>query len=293
MVGRASSRAVHGHALKRSRLAGTLAPPKPFFAGTVAEIPLTYARLKPTLFITGTDTGAGKTVLTALLAAYLRSQKIRVAAFKPICSGGRDDAEKIFAALGGALTLDEINPWHFRAAIAPARAARLEKKSVALERVLAHVRATRKNFAVSLVEGAGGLLSPLGDCSGGLRPSPKASALTERRYKKSFDSRDLLLALRATPIIVAPNKLGAVNHLRLTLEALPKNYRAKAKIVLTSPARPDSATATNAQLLGEFFPPEKILALPRLGEGFSPEAAVKIPRVRRTLAALSGFRRLP
>ena len=96
--------------------------------------------MPPIIFITGTDTGAGKTVLTALLAAHLRSQKIRVAAFKPVCSGGRDDAKKIFAALGGALTLDEINPWHFRAAIAPVLAAKLEKKSVTLAQVLAHLR---------------------------------------------------------------------------------------------------------------------------------------------------------
>jgi dethiobiotin synthetase len=243
--------------------------------------------LKRTIFITGTDTGAGKTVLTALLAAFFRSQKIRVAAFKPVCSGGRADAEKIRAALGGVLTLDEINPWHFRAAIAPVLAARRENKFVTLAQVLAHLHATRKNFAVTLVEGAGGLLSPLGDCSGGLRPSPQASALTERRYKKSFDSRDLILALRAAPVIVAQNKLGVVNHLLLTLEALPKNSRASAKIVLMSPAKPDSATKTNAKLLGEFFPPEKIFTLPWLGNRFPPAAVLKNLAVRRVLQKLA------
>jgi dethiobiotin synthetase len=221
--------------------------------------------LKPTIFITATDTGAGKTVLTALLAAFLRSQKVRVAAFKPVCSGGRADAEKIFTALGGALTLDEINPWHFRAAIAPVLAARLEKKPIARAPVLAHLRATRKNFEVTLVEGAGGLLSPIGE---------------------DFDSRDLILALRAAPVIVAPNQLGVVNHLRLTLEALPDNYRAQAKIVLMSPAKPDSATKTNAQLLGEFFPPERIFPLPWLGKQFSLETVLKSPPVRRTLQKL-------
>ncbi len=218
------------------------------------------------IFITGTDTGAGKTVLTALLAAFLRAQKIRVAAFKPVCSGGRDDAEKIFAALGGgSLTLDEINPWHFRAAIAPVIAAKLERKTVTLAPVLAHIRAMRKNFDVTLVEGAGGMLSPIGE---------------------DFDSRDLILALHAAPVIVAQNKLGVVNHLRLTLEALPKNYRTKAKIVLMSPAQPDSATKTNANLLGEFFPPGKIFTLPWLGEKFQLEAVLKNPQTRRTLKKL-------
>jgi dethiobiotin synthetase len=221
--------------------------------------------VRPTLFITGTDTGVGKTFLTALLTRFLRARGVKVAAFKPLCSGGRMDAEKIHAALGGALTLDEINPWHFRAAIAPSLAAKLENQSVTLAQVLAHLRARQKKFDVTLVEGAGGLLSPLG---------------------KDFDSRDLIAALRATPIIVAANKLGAVNHVLLTLAALPKNVRAKAKVVLMSPAKADAATKTNAQLLGGFFPPSKILALQWLGENFEPSSALKNFRVKKTLAKL-------
>jgi len=221
--------------------------------------------MQPTFFITGTDTGAGKTVLTTLLAADLRAQKIHVAAFKPVCSGGRADAEKIHTALGGALTLDEINRWHFRAALAPVLAARREKQVVRLAEVLAQLRATRKNFAVTLVEGAGGLLSPLGE---------------------DFDSRDLILALRATPVIVAPNRLGVVNHLLLTLAALPVDYRAKAKVVFMSPPQPDAATGTNAKLLGEFFPAKKIFTLPWLGGNFSLATAVRHRQIRRTLRAL-------
>src|ERR1035437_4675047 len=141
--------------------------------------------MKRTLFITGTDTGVGKTVLTALLARFLRGRGLNAAALKPVCSGNRADARKIFAALDGALTLDEINPWHFRSPVAPLLAARLEKKSVKLAQVLEHIRATRKKFDVLLVEGAGGLLSPLGE---------------------NFNSRALITALRATPVIVAPNQ---------------------------------------------------------------------------------------
>ena len=81
--------------------------------------------MKQTLFITGTDTGVGKTVLTALLTRFLRERGVNAAAFKPICSGGRDDACTLHAAMAGALTLAAINPWYFRAAIAPSLAARL------------------------------------------------------------------------------------------------------------------------------------------------------------------------
>jgi dethiobiotin synthase len=222
--------------------------------------------MKPIIFITGTDTGVGKTVLTALLAQFLREHGVNAAALKPICSGGRDDALALCAALGGTLALDEINPWHFRAAIAPKLAARLEKKAVKLAAVLAHIRAIRKKFAMTLVEGAGGLLSPLGE---------------------NFNSRDLLAALHATPVIVAQNRLGAVNHILLTREALPKKLRAKAKLVLMSPAKPDAATAGNGKLLAETFPREKLFRLPWLGENFSVDEALKNPKVKRTLAALA------
>ena len=223
--------------------------------------------MKQTLFITGTDTSVGKTVLTALLTRFLRERGVNAAAFKPICSGGRDDACTLHAAMAGALTLAAINPWYFRAAIAPSLAARLEMKSVKLAEVVAHGRVLQKRFEVLLVEGAGGLLSPLG---------------------KNFDSRDLIAALRAKPIIVAQNKLGAVNHLRLTLEALPKGLRAQALVVLMSPPKPDIATRTNARLLAEFFMRQQTFTLPWFGERFSPPAALKLPPVRRALQQLTG-----
>lgn len=220
--------------------------------------------MKRIFFITGTDTGAGKTVLAVLLAHFLRARGIAVAAFKPVCSGGRADARALHQALGGALTLDEINPWHFRAAIAPALAARREKQTVKLAAVLAHIRATWEEFDVTLVEGAGGLLSPLGE---------------------DFDSRDLMAALRATPVVVAPNKLGAVNHILLTLEALPKNLRARARVVLISPPKPDAAAAANAKLL-EQWSAQKKFKLPWFGGNFSASEALQQPQISRTLAGL-------
>ena len=217
-------------------------------------------QMKQTLFITGTDTGVGKTVLTALLVKFLRERgRMRDGGAQTgLLRQPRRRAET-FRGDGrraAQLALDEINPWHFRAAIAPLLAARLEKKSVKLPQVLAQIRAMQKRFDVLLVEGAGGLLSPLGE---------------------NFNSRDLILKLRATPIIVAPNKLGAINHILLTLEALPENLRKKARVVLMSPQKPDAATKSNAKLLAEFFPAERIFTLPsarkkfRLGKN-SPRA---------------------
>src|SRR5438105_3264918 len=182
--------------------------------------------------VTGTDTGVGKTVLTALLARYLREQGVAVAALKPICSGDRADARALRSALDGALTLDQINPWHFCALLAALLAGRRERRRVRLADVLAHVRETQRHFNVVLVEGAGGLLSPLGE---------------------NFNSRDLILALRAVPVVVCPNRLGVVNHALLTVEALPRDAARHVQIVLMSPRRPGSVSRTNPRLLTEML----------------------------------------
>jgi dethiobiotin synthetase len=220
---------------------------------------------RTTFFITGTDTGVGKTVLTALLVRHLRERGVNAVALKPVCSGDRADARALHAASAGALTLDEINPWHFRAPVAPLLAARCDRKRVAPAGVLAHVRAMQKRFDMVLIEGAGGLLSPLGE---------------------NFDSRDLIAALRATPMVVCPNRLGAVNQILLTLAALPRSASCRARVVLMSPSKPDASASTNVSLLAEFLDAKRIFCLPRLGVRFDPEKAMKDSRVRRTLSML-------
>src|ERR1700690_1069547 len=101
---------------------------------------------RTTFFITGTDTSVGKTVLTALLARHLRERGVNAAALKPVCSGGRADARALRAAMNGALALDEINPWHFPAPLAPLLAARREHRRVRLAEACAHVRAMQRRF---------------------------------------------------------------------------------------------------------------------------------------------------
>jgi dethiobiotin synthetase len=218
------------------------------------------------VFITGTDTGVGKTLLTALLVRFLRERGVPAAALKPVCSGGRSDARLLAAASGGRLALDEINPWHFRAPVAPSLAARRERKQVKRSQVVTHLRRLHKRFDVLLVEGAGGLLSPLGN---------------------DFNSRDLIASLRATPIIVGPNRLGVVNQVLLTLEALSPGAAARACIVLMSPPRPDAATRTNAGLLAEPFVEERIFQLPWLGNQFDLVCGLEDLRVHRVLRKLA------
>ena len=216
------------------------------------------------IVITGTDTGVGKSVLTALLTHHLR-RSATVAPLKPICSGGREDARLLRAASGGGLTLDQINPWHFRAAVAPLLAARQENERVNLRDVVACVHRTALKFQFVLVEGAGGLLSPLGE---------------------GFSTRELISALGAEAIVVARNQLGVVNHVRLTLESMPRLLAARARIALMSPKKLDGAARTNAALLAEFVDSTHIVSVPWLPGLRSLESAAVKPRMRVALDAL-------
>ena len=189
------------------------------------------------LFITGTDTGVGKTVFASDLTSRLRASGVRVAALKPVCSGGRSDARMLRKAAGNILPLDAVNPWHFRAAIAPVLAARGERKRVRLSEVVRHIHGVSARFQITIVEGAGGLLSPLGE---------------------DFDSRDLIVALKAEVVVLCPNKIGAIGQTRLVLQALPKSSLKHTRVVLVNQPRSDRAARTNCRLLAGYFSREQI-----------------------------------
>jgi dethiobiotin synthetase len=112
-------------------------------------------------FITGTDTGVGKTVLTTALTRRLIARGFNVAALKPLCSGSRYDAVMLERSMGGHLGLGYVNPWHFSAPLAPAIAARAQGFRVKGQAVVDYIRSVAVFRDATIVEGAGGLLSPL------------------------------------------------------------------------------------------------------------------------------------
>lgn len=219
-----------------------------------------------TFVITGTDTGVGKTVVACLLTGCLLETGVCVAALKPVASGGRQDARRLQAAAGGALALDEVNPWHFRAPLAPLLAARGERRRLRLAEILAHVRRMQKRFQVVVVESAGGLLSPLGE---------------------GFTSRELVVALKATPVVVCPNRLGAINQTLLVVAALPRSLSRRARIVLVSPGRQDLSSRSNARYLAETLGPARVHVLHRLEHPAQPDRSLADPRVRRIMRSLA------
>lgn len=218
------------------------------------------------LFVTGTNTSVGKTVVSSLLTRYLLDNGIQVRSVKPLCAGGRDDAVALRAAQGNSLTLDEVNPWHFQSSVTPLLAARRRRKKIKQPDVLQFLEQARKGSDVLLVEGAGGLLSPLGE---------------------GFSSRELIVALKATPIIVCPNRLGAINLSRLVLEALPTAQRKRAQVALISRPHADSSTQTNATMIREFAGGNAVHEFPWLGSIVNT-AAVKLDgKLKRALQRLA------
>src|SRR5262245_48754787 len=136
------------------------------------------------LFITGTDTGVGKTVLTALLLSHLRQQGLHALALKPFCSGSRNDVTLLRAVQENELTVQDINPYYFPEPVAPLIAARKHKRPVRIAPLVQHIRNIARRCDILLVEGAGGLLVPIA---------------------KGLTILDLVAQLRCRVIVVAHN----------------------------------------------------------------------------------------
>jgi dethiobiotin synthetase len=196
------------------------------------------------LFITATDTGVGKTVLTSLLLRHLRESGVRALAMKPFCSGGLADVEAIEAVQGRAVPRAWVNPFYFRQPVSPLAAARRQGQQIRMEEVLRAIRRMRRECELLLVEGSGGLLAPLGE---------------------RFTLAELVVKTRGSAWVVAPNRLGTINHTRLTVGALRGLGVPEVGVVLMEPSRADASSGTNQELLEELLAPVPVLVFPNLG----------------------------
>jgi dethiobiotin synthetase len=237
---------------------------KPFCKPTNGE------RSAPIIFVTGTDTGAGKTLLTGLLLHHLRQSGRHALAMKPFCSGSRQDVELLSQLQDGELTCKEINPFYFNEPIAPLVAARKHRRRTSSGEVVARIRAIQKQCECLLIEGAGGLMTPLGE---------------------NLFAGDLMAALDCHVVIASRNKLGAINHTLLTARVLSSYGIHRIKVALMGCRDQDLSVHTNAFILAELLCPIPVASLSFLG------ARADIPRVlkkghrkiKKTLALISDF----
>lgn len=192
------------------------------------------------LFITATDTEVGKTFVACGLARFWADAGVDVGVMKPVASGGRrtreglrsTDALRLMKAARYKGPYEEVNPFCYRAPLAPTLAAELEGKTIPFRDVVAACRQMLRGHEFSIIEGIGGLMVPLDG----------------KRYVS-----DLAAELGLPVVIVARAGLGTVNHTLLTVEhARAKNLEVAGVILNGRGARANHAEKTNPDLIEQY-----------------------------------------
>src|SRR5215510_3898015 len=189
------------------------------------------------IFITGTDTGVGKTFFACGLAALLKESGYGVGVMKPAETGCRQDDGKLVPqdalalkeASGCAVSLERICPYQLREPLAPSVAAEREGTRIDINRLMRIYDEINSSHDITIVEGAGGLLVPL---------------------LPSYTYADFAKVLKLPLIVVAANRLGMINHLLLTLEhASCKGLRVLGYVLNQIENQPSLAAETNREAL--------------------------------------------
>ncbi|HZX15083.1 MAG TPA: dethiobiotin synthase [Thermodesulfobacteriota bacterium] len=185
------------------------------------------------IFVTGTDTGVGKTIISAALALTLKQSGNKVAVMKPVQTGtdlgGYLDIEFIQSVIETNYPLDNVCPYRFSHPLAPLVAANLVGERIDLERIKSCYHKLASIHDTVIVEGAGGLLVPLTD---------------------NYLMSDLASNLGLSLIIVTRPSLGTLNHTLLTVEsAKARGLKVMGIVINQFPSYPGLAERTNPELI--------------------------------------------
>jgi dethiobiotin synthetase len=179
--------------------------------------------------VTGTDTGVGKTFVTSGLVRFARSKGLDSVGMKPICTGDNDDVRQLLEACGFCEPEHLINPVWYRTPVAPYAASVIEDRLIDVGAICEAFEKLATRHSSVLVEGAGGIAVPI---------------------LADYDFRDLAREIGLQVIVVAANRLGVLNHSRLTVEAIRSAGLECSLIALNSMRRePDISQATNLSLM--------------------------------------------
>ena len=191
--------------------------------------------MKPFLrgcFVTGTDTGVGKTLVTTALALCIKQRGVSVGVMKPIETGYGDegaagsDAARLYAAAGMTDPVEAMSPYRFPDSLAPLDAARRAGIVIRVDRIMAAFRLLAARYSLMLVEGAGGVRVPLSE---------------------KTDMRDLIERLGLPVVVVGRTAIGGINHVLLTVESLERRRIKIAGIVLNQTRAAAPATVGDMQ----------------------------------------------
>lgn len=191
-----------------------------------------------TILVTGTDTGVGKTWVTCLLIRLLNDSGHKTGGYKPVCSGSElnssgvpewADVRAIHQSCldsnrFGNLSDLMVCPQRFHAPVAPNVAAKLEGRAVDDQLLVAGVRSWGHDIDRVVVEGAGGLFCPMSD---------------------STTVLDIAVQIQPAVVIVAANRLGVINHTRLTVDVL-RQHRLNIAAIVLNDVKPDLSSNSDA-----------------------------------------------
>lgn len=215
---------------------------------------------KKAFFITGTDTDAGKTLVTTGLLVAAKNLGLTTAALKPVAAGceqtneglRNSDALQLQAAMTASLPYEQINPIALKAAIAPHIAAQQEKRSLSSDRLTGFCRSVFNSANVTLVEGAGGWRVPI---------NPRETMA------------DLAKNLQLPVILVVGMRLGCLNHALLTFEAIVRDGLQVAGWVANCIDGDMPALAENIDSLHTRLPVPCLGVVPHLAQPSAEQAA--------------------
>lgn len=199
------------------------------------------------VFVTGTGTEVGKTVVAAVIARSLAAEGRRVAVFKPAVTGlaepGEPDHELLRRASGSDQTDEQIAPYRYDPPASPHLAAELAGDRIEPPRLLRAARRAHADADFLVCEGVGGLMVPLAP---------------------GYLVRDLARELALPLVVAAPPRLGTINHTLLTLEAARAAALNPVCVVLTPwPEKPDAIQRSNRETV-EALGGTPVAALPQL-----------------------------
>ncbi len=219
------------------------------------------------IFVTGTDTGVGKTLLTGLLLHHLRDAGTPALAMKPFCSGGTADVDLLQSLQPGELTTREMNPFYFSEPVAPLVAARRRHRTIELPDVTRAIFEIAARCPCLLIEGSGGLLVPLGE---------------------GFTVADLIAKLRCETLVVSRNRLGTINHTLLTVRALQDTGNQRLKVVMMGCPKRDVSSRSNVATLAGLLAPVPAVEVPFLGPKPLRPAVIKnhAKKIKKMLARM-------
>jgi dethiobiotin synthetase len=212
------------------------------------------------LFVTGTDTEVGKTLVSTALLHLCRARGLRSVGMKPVAAGcdedgTNSDVTSIIAASDVAVARELVNPYLFRPPIAPHIAATEAGMTIDIEHIAACYQQLCLKAQAVIVEGVGGFLVPLGE---------------------NVDGGNLATRLNLPVVLVVSMRLGCLNHALLTCEAIAARGLTLAGWVANKPAAEMQRSAENLQALRERIAAPLLGAIPFLDQ---PDAAAAAGRL--------------